>query len=129
MSHFVKGSMKITNLDILERACSKLGLTLNRKTKKIKGYYSYENANCEAVIEVPGSNYNIGVIKEADGTYLLNYDPWFSGRLEEILGENLYKLNQGYAAAAVESVLAPYGWTIQSEQLPDGVLAIRCMQL
>jgi hypothetical protein len=75
MSHIVKQSSKtkITDLSLLEAAVKKLGgkLVCGQKTAT---FYGGQKAACDHAIAFPGTSYEIGLTKAADGSYDINAD-------------------------------------------------------
>lgn len=81
MSHNVdiKGT-KINDLKALENACAelrkrKLNVTLDTESKTFRTYEG-QSTNCDAVIRLGDEHHDIGLRKQADGTYTPVYDPY-----------------------------------------------------
>ena len=94
MSHMTEIKSQIKNLESLERACERLGLTLHRGQPSAT-YYSGQRASCDHAISVPNTGYQVGVKQAADGTYSLladTYDP----TLRKAVGDSCSKLSQAY---------------------------------
>lgn len=99
MSHLVRqvsSTVKITSLDHLGKACTKLGLKLD-PSRKIARYYGSSTAACDAVIEIPGCSSEIAVKKLADGSYGVEADHYYR-EVTEALGKNSDNLFQRYRA-------------------------------
>ena len=77
MSHLVKqtsaAGVIIKDLDLLDKACSKLGLKLHTD-RKVARYYAQNTAKCDAVITLEGCESEIAVFKQADGTFTIEAD-------------------------------------------------------
>lgn len=123
MSHLVKqkSDVKITDLETLSEACKRLGLTLN-KNKKVARYYAGATTKCDAVIECPGSQYEIAVKHQSDGTYSIEAD-LFDPKLRNIVStekEKYYgeaqcdKLFQAYRVEEVVNQAVNDGYTVES---------------
>lgn len=145
MSHVATIDLIIKNMDALKRTCEDLGLTLkeNQKTyrwfgKWVQDYHAedaaYKNGidpkdygRCEHAVEVPGSNYDIGIIKNPKGDgYVTVFDFYGSGQAihQKLGGPGLDKFRQHYAASATELEMANAGYYTEREWLPDGSLNV-----
>lgn len=114
MSHMVKMSMpQITDMDILERACKRLGLTLNRN-KKQATYYAGQKLNCDAVISSDQTTYEIAVAQK-DGVYELQAD-LFDSRLRDIVGNGCGKLSQAYQIEMHRKIARSRGYEVIGER-------------
>jgi hypothetical protein len=115
MSHVAAIKTEITDLEALKRACGELGLTFMEGQTNYAWYghwvgdYHGEDAaykqgidpsqygKCAHAIKVPGSGYEIGVVKLPNGNYTLIYDFFGPGRkIMESLGKGCEKLVQHY---------------------------------
>jgi len=125
MSHVVKGKIGITDLNALKEACNALGLIFREGQKVAKSYSNIHD--CDHVILVPGATYEIGLKRNQD-VYELSYDPWKSGGLEKVLGENLGKLTQEYSAQVVSKKMQNKGWYVIRQQSNKQQIILRCMK-
>lgn len=140
MSHITAVSLKILDLRALRAAVQEMGAQfIEGKTtynwwgisvgnKPIpKGMTKEMLGRCSHVIKVPGVNYEIGVVKTAQGHYTLAYDaynwghgpnniPADGGKLEEKFGQGLKKLVQSYAVAKATLEARAKGWMVVSRQ-------------
>lgn len=118
MSHMVKMSMpEISDLDVLEKACKRLGLKLD-KNKKRAAYYAGKKLDCDAVISSDKTTYEIAVRKvKKDGkaSYEIQAD-LFDGRLRDIVGNNCGKLSQAYQVEAHRKIARNRGYEIIGER-------------
>ena len=99
MSHIYKASFKIKDLAALEAACNHLG-TVEFTRNQTFSWYNGQSSPCEASVVVKNNKeaYQLGVTKEEDGTYALNYD-FFGNKgraLQTAVGNNCDKLKQEY---------------------------------
>lgn len=77
MSHNIAlAGVRISNLDILAEAVSKLTNNACRLVKGQKNFRTYQGqpTNCDHAIVVAGSSYDIGIRAEKDGTFSLVAD-------------------------------------------------------
>jgi hypothetical protein len=149
MSHVTDVSMRVTDLDALERAADRRGLRLVRGQRTWKWYGRWENdfhgkhaaaeqgfrpadfGKCEHALVLKNAgphDYEVGVVRARDGNgYELLYDAWGSGgqRLEKAAGHHLDDLNRDYTVALAtqraHEQLAGEGFEeLAQEELPDG---------
>ena len=133
MSHVTTLSVRIMHLDILEEACSKIGLIFKRNQKHYKWYgrfvgdYTEAGTNpkdmgkCDHAISVPGNNqaYEIGVAQK-DDHFELRYDFYGGGfGLEKVAGSRCTNLieayTQGVAMKEATKFAEAEGYTLTSE--------------
>lgn len=92
---------------------------------------------CQHAIRVPGGNYEIGVVKLADGTYTLAYDSYNYGhgpnkiradgqKLLDKFGDGLKKLTQAYASNVAIMAARAKGWITSKVTLQSGDIRIVC---
>jgi hypothetical protein len=118
MSHFTKCDLKITNLLALKRALDQLG-------------YKYSEATAEAGVEVRGykgqkltgelsidmGKYDIGVIKQADGTYEMVADWWGIETTKSVYEKEFTEeVNQKYAYQRVLMACEEQGYTLEEQK-------------
>lgn len=128
MSHVMKMSARLKSLGDLQVAARALGLVCE-PAQSFK-YYADQDSPCMAKIRLKdqrADEYEIGIVREPDGTYSLNYDPWTYGghfaRMTEKVGENLKGLLQQTTVAAVRRSLGP-NFRVQQNVNPDGSIDI-----
>lgn len=121
MSHMSVVGIVIHDISSLERACRVLGLTLRRDRKEAT-YYNHKKKRCFAVVEVPGTAFEVAVQKNPDGTYSLEAD--FYGQegkiLEKICGKNLGKILQIYAIERAKVRARQQGYSYHETKMADG---------
>ena len=77
MSHFTKCDLKITNLVALKRALEDLKHTFTEASAEQQAVVrGYKGAKLNAELSIDMGKYDIGVVKQADGTYELVADWW-----------------------------------------------------
>lgn len=116
MSHLVKqtnqAGVQIKDLDLLEKSCTKLGMTLDRN-KKVAHYYGQSKAACDAVITIPGCTSEIAVMKRGD-VYEIEADHFY-GQVTKALGKNSDSLFQRYRAEELIRKAKKDNWNVASE--------------
>ncbi len=115
MSHFTKCDLKITNLVALKKSLAALGHTFT-EAKDENGVVvrGYKGATLNAEISIDMGKYDIGVVKQQDGTYELVSDWWgietTRGTTEK---EFVEELNQNYAYQRVVMACEEQGYTME----------------
>lgn len=117
MSHVLKGSLRVNDLDALAAACEQRGLELVRGQESYKWYEGRSACDHAIVQKNPGSqNYEIGVKAREDGEgYDLLWDPFDRG-LERAAGKDMGLLKQEYAAARSMRQLSRQGYRVSRRQ-------------
>lgn len=146
MSHVANVEMEIKDLEALEVACKKLGLTFIRGQKKYKWYGKFMDdwhtkdaaaqngfdpetfGHCEHVIKVPNSDYEIGIVKNPNGTgYIPLFDKFgdHGKAIEDRLGGlQLTKLKNEYTVAVATRQLVRQGYRVRRTER-SGRITIR----
>lgn len=117
MSHLVTQSndaVQIIDLELLGKACTKLGLTLHTD-RKVAHYYGSSTAKCDAVITIPGCTSEIAVMKKKDGTYGIEADHFYR-EVTKALGSNSDNLFQRYKAEELHKAAKKKGWSVKREE-------------
>lgn len=115
MSHISRIQLEITSLEDLKKACKALGLTFKPDQKTYKWYGRWvgdsplpegieltDLGRCDHAIIVPGCSYEIGVVKRGE-KYLLLWDSWHRGGLEQKIGKDAGLLKQAYTVERIRS--------------------------
>jgi hypothetical protein len=113
MSHIAKIELEITDLATLRLACERLQLqfienqttyswygTLVGDTPLPEGININDLGKCDHAVRAPGAQYEIGIVKK-DRKYILLWDFWHQGGLEQKLGKNAGRLKQAYTIERV----------------------------
>lgn len=143
MSHVTSVSMQIRDLNALKQACARMGAIFVQDQKTYawygrsvgdfpipQGMTEADLGKCNHAIRVPGVRYEIGVVKQKDGTYSLAYDFYGTGgghdgqKLKEKFGDGLGKLKQAYAVAAAKLKAKAMGWMCHETTLPNGTIKL-----
>ncbi|MDY0314965.1 MAG: DUF1257 domain-containing protein [Bacteroidales bacterium] len=111
MSHIVEMDIEIKDLECLKTACDELGFTFIEGQTEYKWFGQWvgdspmpdgltveDLGKCDHAIQIPGCDYEVGVVKKKKGVYTLQYDYWNSGGLEKKIGTNAGPIKQEYAA-------------------------------
>jgi len=120
MSHISTIELEVKDLGILGEACKRLGFSLIRGKTTFKWYGNEKEARCDHVINVPGADYEIGVIAKAGGRYELACD-YFDRALTKIIGQNAGRLKQAYAAQKAVVEARRKGYTAREQKTSTGI--------
>lgn len=118
MSHFTKCEMKITNLVALRRALEdlKLKFTTNDQNQEVQ-VRGWKGQKMNAEIAIDMGKYDIGVVKNDNGTYDLVADWWgvetTQGTTEEEFSQ---QLNQRYAYQRVVQACEENGYEMAEQK-------------
>ena len=117
MSHFTKVATKINDLVALKKALDQLGwkYKANEQGVEVRGW---RGQTTKAEIAIDMGKYDIGVVKQEDGTYALEADWWgveTSRGLTE--AEVVKEVNQKYAYQRVVAAVEEQGYTIDTNQV------------
>ena len=119
MSHFTTVATKINDLVALTRALDKLKLKYTQAEEGVvvKGWRGQTSL---AEISIHMGKYDIGVVKNEDGTYGLQADWWgietTVGKTEE---EMVSELNREYAYQKVVIACEEQGYQISDQQVSE----------
>ncbi len=130
MSHVVTIQLEVKDLKALEIAARFLGAELVRDKKTFRWYgrwmndYSADNAaykqgvdpknygKCDHIITHPQCSYDIGLVKQPNGSFMIIADEWGPGGLPKVFGQGMQKLKQRYGVAVASRTLQSQGWFI-----------------
>lgn len=118
MSHITKIAVAITSLQSLRDACTTLGFEFMEGQKQFV-YYQGQKHKCDHAIRVPGATYEIGVVKQKDGTFGLETDFWSTGGLTEKIGQNGNLLTQQYKAQEVKRQMIKKGFVVSRSWIDE----------
>lgn len=150
MSHVAAAETIVLDqhLSILKHVCNHLGLKFVEGAKTIRWFGRWVNdydakdaayrlgidtkdyGTCEHRIEVPGCNYDIGLIKNPKGQgYMLYYDFFGEGgKIKEQFGQQLGGILQPYATAVAYTKMVQAGYEVQKIECPNGEIKLVCEQ-
>ena len=150
MSHVANVEVEINDLAALKSACAKLGIefmegqrtyawfdryladsNVGRQTVR-DGFRPEDFGKCEHAIKVPGSRYEIGVVKNPRGNgYRLIYDEYGQqGKVitDRLGGTQLTKLKSEYGAVRATRHLQRQGYRVARRVLANGTIKITGVQ-
>lgn len=132
MSHVTTlRGVKIIDIPALQSAIAELaanGVNISlAQNAKPRMYYRHQEQVVDYVVKIPGSNYDIALTKQEDGSYAPAFDEW-NGSVSRVLGAScpmpntaegrvqhqIGKLLQGYAKHAALNQAARDGYMVQS---------------
>ncbi|MGA2227488.1 MAG: DUF1257 domain-containing protein [Syntrophobacteraceae bacterium] len=133
MSHISKIELEITDLATLRQACERLQLQFMENqttyswygtsigdTPLPEGITASDLGKCDHAIRVPGAQYEIGIVKR-DRKYILLWDSWHQGGLEQKLGKNAGRLKQAYGIEKVRKEARLKGHRICEQKTNQGI--------
>jgi len=133
MSHISKIELEINDLETLRLACERLGLQFMENQHTYKWYGSWigdtplpegisiqDLGKCDHAIRVPGAQYEIGIVQR-DRKYIMLWDFWNQGGLEQRLGKNAGRLKQAYTIERVRKEAKLKGHRICEQKTDQGV--------
>jgi len=117
MSHFTKCDLKMTNLDALKRALAEMELEFveaaEGQTVSVRGY---RGQTLDASLKIDMGTYDIGVVKNDDGTLDLVADWWGVETTKGVSEEEMKtRLRQRYAYHNVLMACEAKGYTVEEE--------------
>ena len=117
MSHFTKVATKINDLVALRKALDQLGWKYRTAEGGVE-VRGYRGQTAKAEIAIDMGKYDVGVVKQADGTYALEADWWgvetTRGLKEEEVAQ---ELNAKYAYQRVVAAVEEQGYTIDTNNV------------
>lgn len=125
MSHFTTVATKITNLVALKKALEKLKWQYTEAEEGVV-VRGWKGATTKAELSINMGKYDIGVVKQEDGTYTLVADWWgievTKGLTEQ---EVATELNREYAYQQVVIACEEQGYNLdQTEVAEDGTVKL-----
>lgn len=145
MSHVTQVECQILDLDCLEAAIAPLGLELMRGQSTYRWYGTFvgdaplpegvkveDLGRCAHAIRVKphaglsSKPYEIGLVKQENGSYRLAWDFWRGGYgLEDCAGTGCQKVVQGYAVEVSKKHLRKAGYQPVCTTLANGEVQIK----
>lgn len=121
MSHKVKiEGIEITNLNILERAASRIGGKLIKNVDTFKWYSQSVSGECDHKLSFTDASYEVG-IKQNQHKYDLIWDNWYSGGLTKVVGNNAEKLMQAYSIESVKYAAMLNNYAVSEQNTDNGI--------
>jgi hypothetical protein len=125
MSHFTKVATKINDLVALKKALDQLGWKYKHAEQGVE-VRGWRGAKTQAEISIDMGKYDVGVIKQEDGTYSLEADWWGIETTRGVKEEEVVKeLNAKYAYQRVVAAVEEQGYTIDTNAVQkDGTVKL-----
>ena len=125
MSHFTKVATKINDLVALRKALDQLGWKYKHAEQGVE-VRGWRGQTTKAEIAIDMGKYDVGVVKQADGTYALEADWWGVETTRGLKEEEVVKeLNAKYAYQRVVAAVEEQGYTIdQNAVQADGTVKL-----
>jgi hypothetical protein len=125
MSHFTKVATKINDLVALKKALDQLGWKYKASAEGVE-VRGWRGQTTKAEIAIDMGKYDVGVVKQADGTYALEADWWGVETTRGLKEEEVVKeLNAKYAYQRVVAAVEEQGYTIdQNAVQADGTVKL-----
>jgi hypothetical protein len=117
MSHFTKCDLKMTNYEALKKALADMELAfLEAEEGASVSVRGYRGQTLDASLKIDMGTYDIGVVKQDDGTLDLVADWWGVETTKGVSEEELKtKLKQRYAYHNVLMACEAKGYTVEEE--------------
>lgn len=126
MSHIATVQTEFRDIEAVATAAQHIGLEFDRNATSFR-WYAGQRSTCNGVLRVPGNPqaHEVGLVKQADGSYAAQYDPWQGGYgLEKLAGKNLMTLRNEYAATVAVRQLARQGYRVTRQIDKQGRLQL-----
>jgi len=121
MSHISKISLEIKNLQVLKKACAKLGAVFHEgQTEQI---YYMGKQKCDHAISHVDAKYEIGIVKSGKN-WELQWDSYFAGGLESIFGKDAGLLKQRYAVEQTKFTAMLKGMAVSEKLKENGEIVL-----
>jgi hypothetical protein len=114
LSHIAKIALEIQSLEDLKSACKMLGFIFQENKQSYQWYGRWvgdsplpegitqeELGKCDHAIKIPECAYEIGVVKRGQ-KYILLWDSWHAGGLEQKIGKDAGILKQFYTIERIK---------------------------
>lgn len=140
MSHITTGVPNLQFLDLIKEAALAHGATFHEGQRHHRWYGRFVGdtkgggrdpatmGQCDHAIRLPkhtSHDYEVGVVRESDGTYSLVYDSWGPGeRIERVFGKGCKVLGQEYNALLAERTLQEEGYATARSRLENGDIQV-----
>jgi hypothetical protein len=125
VSHFTKVATKINDLVALKKALDQLGWKYKHAVEGVE-VRGWRGQTTKAEVAIDMGKYDVGVVKQADGTYALEADWWGVETTRGLKEEEVVKeLNAKYAYQRVVAAVEEQGYTIDENAVhKDGTVKL-----
>jgi hypothetical protein len=133
LSHVSRIELEIHSLEDLKAACKRLGFQFVENQTEYKWYGRFvgdyplpegiqkeDLGKCTHAIRVPECQYEIGVVKK-NNHFILLWDSWRRGGLEQRLGKKAGVLKQAYASERIRREAKLKGYRVQEKKTNKGI--------
>jgi hypothetical protein len=110
MSHIVTISLEVKDLTALAAAAKAMGGELMLGQTACRFYGGVHKV--DHVIRHPNCKYDVGLRKNATGSYDVVADEFSPGGLPAVFGAGMQKLKQRYGVAVASQTMRKQGWTV-----------------
>lgn len=121
MSHFTKVATKINDLVALKKALDQLGWKYQAAAGGVE-VRGWRGQTTQAELAIDMGKYDVGVVRQEDGTYALEADWWGVETTRGLKEEEVVKeLSAKYAYQRVVAAVADAGYSVDENAVqPDG---------
>jgi hypothetical protein len=125
MSHFTKVATKINDLVALKKALDQLGWKYRASEQGVE-VRGWKGQTSKADIAIDMGKYDVGVVKQEDGTYSLEADWWGVETTKGLKEDEILKeVNAKYAYQRVVAAVEEQGYTIDTNAVQaDGTVKL-----
>jgi hypothetical protein len=125
VSHFTKVATKINDLVALRKALDQLGWKYKYAEQGVE-VRGWRGQTTKAEIAIDMGKYDVGVVKQEDGTYSLEADWWGVETTKGLKEEEVVKeINAKYAYQRVVAAVEEQGYTIDANAVQkDGTVKL-----
>jgi hypothetical protein len=125
VSHFTKVATKVNDLVALRKALDQLGWKYKYSEQGVE-VRGWRGQTTKAEIAIDMGKYDVGVVKQEDGTYALEADWWGVETTKGLKEEEVVKeVNAKYAYQRVMAAVEEQGYTIdQNAVQADGTVKL-----
>ena len=125
MSHFTKVATKVNDLVALRKALDQLGWKYKYSEQGVE-VRGWRGQTSKAEIAIDMGKYDVGVVKQEDGTYALEADWWGVETTKGLKEEEVVKeINAKYAYQRVVAAVEEQGYTIDTNAVQkDGTVKL-----
>ena len=120
MSHITKITVKISDLDALGSAVVRLDGEL-RRGQTTCAYYLGATATCDHALHFKQHAYEVGVVRNADGSFGLIWD----ADMTPLLGRDAAKIKQAYATEVAIKAARRQGHSVTETRAQDGSIVLK----
>ncbi len=115
MSCFVRIATKLTNSETIKEAAEAIGYRVLEDATEVRGYSS-RKVEANIVLGTKKSNYDIGAVKEKDGTHTFVADWSMAGIAQKTF---VQQLSQKYSYLQVLQTVTSKGFVLADEKVDD----------